>query len=186
MRATRYARFFFGHLPPLMATVPPNPDGAPELTLHLPLVPPHTRGGRHTLLGAPPQVPDTTRHCAAPRVQVIFAPQTRQFFHQRVALTTTGKCAMEMRTPPGNGLHPPITVLRTENQRGACAKLKRTAGPDRDLHRLPTLRQPTDLRRNVRACQNLFEVWHLQEGARIINLAQTFNRSGNSFDRCDR
>ena len=85
----------------------------------------------------------------------------------------------------------PITVLRTENQRGACAKLKRTAGPDRDLHRQPTLRQSTDLRRNVRACQNLFEVtlWHLQESARRvndINLAQTFNRSGNSFDRCDR
>ena len=89
-----------------MATVPPNPDGPPERTLQLPLVPPHTRGGRNALLGAPPQVPDTTRHCAAPRVQVIFAPQTRQFFHQRVTLTTTGKCVMEMRTPPGNGLHP--------------------------------------------------------------------------------
>ena len=179
--------FFFGHLPPLMAAVPPNPDGPPELTLHLPLTPPHTRGGRNTLLGAPLQVPDTTRHCAAPRVQVIFAPQTRQIFHQRVALTTTGKCVMEMRTPPGNGLHPRRSLYFVpKNQRGACAILKRTAGPDRDLHRQPTLRQPTDLRRNVRACQNLFEVWHLQEGARIINLAQTFNRSGNSFDRCDR
>ena len=37
-------------------------------------------------------------------------------------------------------------------------------------HRL-LLRKPTDLRRNVRACQNLFEVRHLQERARIVNLS---------------
>ena len=119
--------FFFGHLPPLMATVPPNPDGPPELTLHLPLVPPHTRGGKNILLGAPPQDPDTTRHCAAPRVPVIFAPQTRQIFHQFESLTliTTGKRVIEMRALPGNGLHPPVIVLRTKNQRGACAKFNR-------------------------------------------------------------
>ena len=89
-----------------MASVPQNPDGPPIQTLRLPLKPPRARSGKNTLLGAPPQAPDTARHCATPRVLVIFAPQIRQFFHQRVTLTTTGKCGMEMRTPPGNGLHP--------------------------------------------------------------------------------
>ena len=114
--------------------------------------------GRNTLPEpAPPQVPDTTRHCAAPRVQVIFAPQTRQFFHQRVTLTTTGKCVMEMRTPPGNGLHPRrslyfVPKTNVERARNSSALPALIATYDVQLHKV-LLRQPTDFRRQINARQ---------------------------------
>ena len=93
-------------------------------------------GSLNNAAGGPPRGPQRPRN---------FAPQIRQdqrdFYHG--ALTTTGKCVMEMRTDPGNGLHPPATVLRTEYQRGACARLKRTAGPERNLHRPASAASPS-------------------------------------------
>ena len=41
---------------------------------------------------------------------------------------------------------------------------------DERLHKV-LLRQPTDFRRQINACQYLFEVGHLQKGARILNFA---------------
>ena len=82
---------------------------------------------------------------------------------------------MEMRTPPGNGLHPRrslyfVPKTNVERARNSSALPALIATYDERLHKV-LLRQPTDFRRQINACQYRFEVEHLQKGARILNFA---------------
>ena len=82
---------------------------------------------------------------------------------------------MEMRTPPGNGLHPRrslyfVPKTNVERARNSSALPALIATYDVQLHKV-LLRQPTNFRRQINARQYLFKVWHLQERARILNFA---------------
>ena len=89
----------------------------------------------------------------------------------------TEKCGTEMRTLHlGRLFHAEIytsygqpSLNVRETQTSALPALTATY-LDVHPHQL-LLRQPTDLRRQIHASQNLFEVWHLQERAGIVNLA---------------
>ena len=82
---------------------------------------------------------------------------------------------MEMRTPPGNGLHPRrslyfVPKTNVERARNSSALPALITTYDVQLHKV-LLRQPTDFRRQINARQYLFKVWHLQERAGILNFA---------------
>ena len=162
-----------------MATVPRNPDGPPYRPYHYCLTRPQTRrtnsltGSLSNAAGGPLGPSPTAR-----------PPESGKFFAPNPARPKRGKRNVDYyrKMRNGNAYSPCGTayprgnlyfVRETTSERARVTSALPTLTAsylDVRPHRLP-LRQPTDLRRYVRACQNLFEVRHLQERARIVNLS---------------